>query len=238
MSPRQLEHGVLLVKLAFLESPASNEPDIFAIDFEGNKRLGIVEAGVVRLRGGAVVDAWTDLFAPKADGSLWELRMTGLDRDDLEGRPLFGSTAWERFRDWRRAGPFCAHNASFENNMLARTWPYPGEVPDFSHDYAEPRADWGPWLDTCTLGRRLRLASNDCKLETLTRFFSLETELTSLAERWCPEDRRGWHRALYDALASAVLLTHLRTLLPGQSLPMLYRFQTQTRRNTGQLFLL
>ena len=43
-----------------------NMPPIFAVDFEGSAKIGVVEYGVAEIRGGEIVCAHTRICAPKA----------------------------------------------------------------------------------------------------------------------------------------------------------------------------
>ena len=71
-------------------------------------------------------------------------------------------------------------------------------------------ADWGPWLDTHALFRQYYPQGlADYKLSTLVQAFQLESRLAELAKEHCPSQRRKAHCALYDAIASALLLIHL-----------------------------
>ena len=62
------------------------------------------------------------------------------------------------------------------------------------------------------------------QLNTLIGLFGLEESLNQLAQEYCPKERIRYHCALYDALASALLLQRLFTLeeLKGLSLFQLF----------------
>ncbi len=70
-------------------------------------------------------------------------------------------------------------------------------------------ADWGPWLDTLHLYRRIYPGLESYKLQELVVTFDLQTKLDEHAATLCPAKRRRYHCALYDALASALLYGRL-----------------------------
>ena len=72
-----------------------------------------------------------------------------------------------------------------------------------------PEPCWGPWLDTLYIYRRVYPQLESHKLEDLVELFGLGTELNARSKLYCPDGRRRYHSALYDALASALLLSRL-----------------------------
>ncbi|MEC9227745.1 MAG: 3'-5' exonuclease, partial [Verrucomicrobiota bacterium] len=70
-------------------------------------------------------------------------------------------------------------------------------------------ASWGPWLDTLHIYRQLYPQLESYKLQDLIDLFDLKPELEDKAKVYCPVNRIGFHCALYDALACALLLLHL-----------------------------
>lgn len=115
---------------------------------------------------------------------------------------------WALFSGLRENGPFAAHNVAVEEGLMAAVWPYPRQCTNF----AEPdikAADWGPWLDTLQLYRRIYPGLESYGLEALLEEFKLQHRLDELAESHCPASRRHYHCALYDALASALLMARL-----------------------------
>ena len=120
---------------------------------------------------------------------------------------------FDLFAQLRKSGPLCAHNASVEDRFLKSTWSYTRQSPDFSN----PKEDrlltsWGPWLDTLSIYRRLYPDLDSYQLNTLIGLFGLKESLNQLAQEYCPKERIRYHCALYDALASALLLQRLFTL--------------------------
>ncbi len=177
------------------------------IDFEGNRRTGVVEYGVVILRGGEVVESHTRFCCPREAISGQDFLLHGIGQDRAENSLAF-EEEYPLFSQWRRSGPFAAHHASVEDTLLRNTWACPPDSPDF-HVAGRRVASWGPWIDTLQLYSTVYPGLADYKLGNLIRIFGLESGLADCAREWCPADRRKFHCALYDALASALLLMRL-----------------------------
>ena len=132
----------------------------------------------------------------------------------------------------RNHGVFCAHNATFENQLLCRYCPVlPGNV------------TWGPWIDTYGLYKNYLPKGSDCQLGHLVNQFGLENELKSLAEKLCPTQRCRYHCALYDTIACALLLLYYIHLPQNQSVDLetlllqsAFGSETFNDRNQQQLF--
>ena len=180
---------------------------IHVIDFEGSRGSGIVEYGVVTLRGPEIQDAVTRFCAPVGTITDEDRRRHRISEDEAgQERPFHAD--WEYFATLREHGPFCAHNSVVENGLLRLVWSYPRRSPDFSEPGAWV-ASWGPWLDTLYLYRRIYPQLQSYRLKDLIHLFSLQKALDQYAVLHCPPARRSYHCALYDALASALLLQHL-----------------------------
>ncbi len=181
------------------------------LDFEGSRHSGVVEFGVVTLAGTEIISTRTRLCAPVGPIAPVEAATHGIRETDTAGAPPFHTeAAW--FAQQRQTGPFAAHHAPVERNLLRRTWAVPPAAPDFlaADPATAPRvADWGPWLDTRQLYERLYPGQPNYQLMDLVRGFSLEAELADLAATHCPSSRRRPHCALFDALAAALLLIRL-----------------------------
>lgn len=185
-----------------------NRIPIAIIDFEGDSRSGVVEFGVVRLLCGQIVGTHTRLCRSEEPGIAPQaFLLHGIRaRDTTDCDPF--AAEWGYFRDLRRGAVFAAHHAVVEQNLLRRQWPYPGQVPD----WVRPRAsvvEWGPWLDTKALYEATYPGLQSFALEDLVGFFQLQERLDQAAAEFCPRRRRRFHCALYDALASAMLLLRL-----------------------------
>ena len=175
---------------------------VFALDFEGGDRTGVVEFGVVEIKSHGVADCWTGLCSPSEDIPRRESETHGLWTHNLKDREPFAAY-WEFFRDLRRKGPFLAHSAQVEDRFLRRQWRTPGEVVDWSGK-SRTGIGWGPWLDSCGIFRSI-YPSSPAGLGHLVGAENLGAELDDLAGLRCPEGRARWHAALYDTLASALL---------------------------------
>jgi len=183
------------------------ETPIHVIDFEGSRQSGIVEYGVVTLNGVEIEAAYTRLCAATGTISDRDRMQHGISEAAVAMEAPF-LAEWSLFAGLRERGPLCAHNAAVEDGLLRTVWAYPRNSPDFSGGL-RMTASWGPWLDTLYLYRRIYPRLESHKLEDLIRLFELDSSLKRYAELYCPEKRRRYHCALYDALASALLLRRL-----------------------------
>ncbi|MGB0413455.1 MAG: exonuclease domain-containing protein [Coraliomargarita sp.] len=180
---------------------------IHVIDFEGSRQSGIVEYGVVTLHGAMIDATYTGLCKPTGTITDRDRAQHHLDEGDLKGQGSF-EEQWPLFSELRETGVLCAHNVSVEDGFLRQVWPYPKTSPDF-FGISGPEPSWGPWLDTLYIYRRVYPQLESHKLEDLVELFGLRKELKARAKLYCPEGRRRYHSALYDALASALLLSRL-----------------------------
>jgi DNA polymerase III epsilon subunit-like protein len=185
-----------------------SDTPIHFIDFEGNATSGILEFGVVTLRGNAITTTRTGLCRPQGHISMEDSAVHGLRAEALAGETPFADE-WEYFAGLRASGPLAAHFAHVENHLLKSVWAYPRSAPDFARP-GKSATEWGPWIDTGRLYPQFFPALGDGKLGELIAAGGLQAELDALAATHCPADRRRYHAALYDALAGVLLL---RTLL-------------------------
>jgi DNA polymerase III subunit epsilon len=95
---------------------------------------------------------------------------------------------WPQIGRRLTACPLCAHNVGTEKKFARR---------------AVPMHRLGPWVDTLKLARRAWPGCRSYALEDLVHELSLQERLLSL----CPG--REAHDALYDAVASALMLEYL-----------------------------
>ncbi len=183
---------------------------LHVVDFEGSNRTGVIEYGVVTLLKKEIFATATKIQGARANLSTLDTQCHGLSDRDLINQTPFESE-WDYWVSLRRTGIFVAHNASVESQLLRLTWPRPSAVP--SLEERVQTAEWGPWIDSCRLARLWLPTLGDYKLASLINLFKLQGQLDVLAERYCPLQRRKYHSALYDALASALIL---RTLCAGE----------------------
>ena len=188
------------------------EIPIHVIDFEGSRQSGVVEYGYVTLAQGEIVDAQTRICAPVGTISDMDRGQHGISElRALKEAPF--TAEWSLFAKLRETGALCAHNASVEEGFLRAVWPCPRTSPDFSEPGLST-ASWGQWLDTLQIYRRVYPDLPSHKLQNLIERFDLQVALDQQAATLCPPERSHYHCALYDALASALLLQHL-TEVPG-----------------------
>lgn len=183
-----------------------HELELTVLDFEGCRRTGIVELGMVTLRGGAIVDTYSRLCRPKAPIDPTEARIHGIAQAEAEAAEPF-TAEWERLQAARQRGLLAAHHAHVEQLLLRDCWPYPRVSPGFGIVADAP--DWGPWLDTRRIAEIAWPGLSSYALGELIIQFQLTHKLSDKAQAYCPASRRKAHCALFDALASALMLIHL-----------------------------
>lgn len=181
---------------------------IFAIDFEGSKKSGVVEFGVAELApDGRICLAETSICSPKAALSARESSITGIDSAEASSFAPFEAHL-QFFATLRLRGVFAAHNAAVEDNFLRSYAPVLGFVPNF---FSGGRCNtWAPWLDSLVLSRLVGVDSP--KLSSAAEALGVLEELQSLSCNLCPEGRRKWHCALYDAIASLLIIKKILSM--------------------------
>lgn len=206
---------------------------VYMMDFEGSSTSGVVEYGVVRLHGGRITGVETGLCRPKGRIPTRDREVHGLGEEAVRGTAPF-SERYERFVSLRREGIFAAHNRHAENLFLKDTWAVPASVPDWGGDGTAVNT-WGPWLDTLSLYRALYPGLESYGLGELTARFQAEEGLREAVSVHCPPERSRPHCALYDALASSLLLLRLEeeeSLRGRMSLSWLLRLSGEDRSQT------
>lgn len=182
---------------------------IHVMDFEGNRGAGVVEFGVVTVLGGEIVDARSEYCQPKGRIPRREQELHGItDEDVMNAKPL--EEHWSYFAELRENGPLGAHHASVEEGLLKQQWSHPRLAPDFLNS-GQTTAEWGPWVDTKELYSVLFPSLPKFSLGNLIQSFDLLEKVETFGEKYCPPKRKQFHAALYDSIASAVLLMHLET---------------------------
>lgn len=153
------------------------------------------QVGMVELREGRVTGHFHESylrvaaarpFNPYAPGRHAELRGV------LAAAPA-PADLWPVWRPWLEGRPLAAHNVGTEKKFLQRT---------------APLHEFGPWIDTLKLARRVRPDLEGHALADVCAAL----DLVGRARELCPG--RDWHDALFDAFASALVLEHCLTL-PG-----------------------
>jgi DNA polymerase III epsilon subunit-like protein len=212
--------------VCFVVKMAWTEQLIHFVDFEGSVASGILEYGVVTMRGAEVVETHTRLCRATGRVRAEDAALHGIEATAVAEAAPFAED-FEVFAKWRETGPLAAHFANAENTLIKAVWPYPRTSPDF----ARPGAvitEWGPWIDTGRLYPQFYPTLASAKLGELVAAFGLQAKLNELAEAHCPPERRRYHAALYDALAGALLLGRLadEPTLAGQTCVWLLAMST------------
>ena len=175
---------------------------IFVIDFEGSRKIGIVEYGVAKIFGGKIVTTSTSICAPKSNIPVADSNIFDITTSSASKFPPFESHL-QHFCDMRNCGIFAAHNAVAEDTMLRDALPVaPIGINPLTNTQT---TTWAPYIDTCTLAKTL-FKLKSAKLADVIKSLNLEEELYKEAEKYCPTNRRKWHCALFDAIASALIL--------------------------------
>lgn len=202
------------------------------IDFEGSRRSGILEYGLVTLRGGGVSETLTRLCRPmgrvdEADSAIHRIRPSV-----AESYPPFADE-WPLFAGLRERGPLGGHFAAAENHLIKTVWPYPRSSPDFTRSGGWLN-EWGPWIDTGRLYSNLYPDLESANLRALVETFGHQEELDRLALEHCPTDRCFYHAALYDALAAALLLVKLLEQPAFGEASIVWLFQMSCGKGPGR----
>lgn len=202
------------------------EQRIHFVDFEGSTVSGILEYGVVTMRGTEIIETRTRLCRAIGRVRAEDAAIHGLDAGTVADCAPFGDE-FEQFARWRETGPLAAHFANAENTLIKSVWPYPRMSPDFGRPGASA-AEWGPWIDTGRLYPQFYPTLASAKLADVVAAFGLQARLDALATEHCPAARRHYHAALYDALAGALLLARLaeEPTLASRSLSWLLEMST------------
>jgi DNA polymerase III epsilon subunit-like protein len=186
---------------------AWTEQLIHFIDFEGSVASGILEYGVVTMRGAQIIETSTRLCRATGRVRAEDVAVHKLDAATVASYAPF-TDEFDRFAVWRETGPLAAHFANAENTLIKSVWPYPRTSPDFARA-GESVTEWGHWIDTGRLYPQLYPTLTSAKLGDVVAAFGLQAQLDAVAAEHCPPDRRFYHAALYDALAGALLLARL-----------------------------
>lgn len=194
---------------------------IYAIDFEGSLQTGILEYGIVGLMPqDGIFFTETKLCKNKTIIPANESSCHGLCAENLAPYEDF-SQHLDTFIRLRKKALFCAHNAAFENRLLSDYCPI---VPGAYTLSSITGQQWGPWLDTWFLYRKY-LKTQACTVEQLIHFCNLSELLSQLGRKFCPEGRKNFHCALFDALACALLFLNFIRSEVGSGKNLLWLLQ-------------
>jgi DNA polymerase III epsilon subunit-like protein len=95
---------------------------------------------------------------------------------------------------------FVAHNHKTEKNLIKKEMPYSN---------LKKSGEWGPWLDTEILYKKLYPQLKNYKLNSLVQeFLHLENIKETLA-KYAPHSKPDFHHPLFDAMCSFYLAKRL-----------------------------
>ena len=96
------------------------QPAVF-VDIETNGKFGaegkIIEIGILRVEGGAVVEEYNSLVNPGERVPYWIEKLTGISNADLVDAPYFDEIA-ETVQRLFDGAIFVAHNVRFDYSFL------------------------------------------------------------------------------------------------------------------------
>ncbi|MDR1458111.1 MAG: hypothetical protein LBI37_01095 [Puniceicoccales bacterium] len=177
---------------------------IHVLDFEGNREFGVLEFGLVTLVDMRISNCVGIGCKSKAKTFVFrDFRTHSRINNEFGGIGEFGEHI-SKFVYLRKSGIFCAHSAQTEKSLLRSYLPTPGLVLKFYTNGLT--GSWGPWLDTKLLYRRCLPNIGDYSLMALIDSMDLHPALNEVSGKYCSVDKCKPHNALYDALASALLL--------------------------------
>lgn len=176
-------------------------PPIHVIDFEGNRRRGILEYGLVTFENGKILEVQQACCRQKnlkttkhfLDHSRFPEKKKNDEKEFSEHLPLFETK--------RATGFFCAHNAVVEDRLLRQYRQFP--------EHSSQKI-WGPWIDTYVLSQRFFPEFLDYSVQALIEAFHLQNALKVAAEEFLSKEQNAtYHQAGYDALATTLILKFL-----------------------------
>jgi DNA polymerase-3 subunit epsilon len=182
--------------MAMDESMAIFDAEITVLDYESTGsfsgydnepwQIGMVALKCGKIDPGSMFESLLNVdvtrpFNPHAPGRHAALRA------DIAAAPT-PQQLWPRIQPRLVALPLCAHNVATEKK--------------FTRGIA-PMHQFGPWIDTLRIARRAWPGCDSYALEDLIVMFDLKRSVDEL----CPG--KASHDALYDAVASAMLLEYL-----------------------------
>ncbi len=206
---------------------------IHVVDFEGSSRCGVIEFGVVTLDRDQIIDTRTSLCRANAPILPKESLLHGIRNESLENRESF-DTCEGLFFAMRKNGVFAAHHAPVEDGFLSRYWTVaPSTHVELPSNLRRP-GSWGPWIDTCKLAKEVWKGLESYSLTELVKYFDFEPRLKEFSSKYCPEDRRFAHCALYDALASAMLINLIRSETEWEDRQLIEASSSGNRSSSAQ----
>jgi DNA polymerase-3 subunit epsilon len=93
---------------------------------------------------------------------------------------------------------------------------------------AFPAHGFGPWVDTLHLARAAYPFFDDYSLGSICTKLGLEEEIYNISQTATTRSEITWHDALYDSIASIVLLSHIIQTFSLQDSPISLLIQPNT----------
>jgi len=198
-------------KNANLLGRAIDEVDFSIIDVEttglsveyGDR---VCEVGIVRLRGGAVIETYSSLVNPQRPISAGAYAVNGISPSMVAGAPIFADIAG-KVHTMIDGTVMCAYNAPFDLSFIEYEFRLAG-YPSIKNTV----------VDVLVLARQLLPGLNRYPQENVARAVGIPNP--------------GRHRALEDALVTAQLLTIFASLMKVHDCPTIADLQ---RRDLGQV---
>ena len=184
---------------------AWTEQLIHFIDFEGSVASGILEYGVVTMRGSQIVETQTRLCRATGRVRAEDEAVHTIDAAAVAACAPFAEE-FERFAKWRETGPLAAHFANAENTLIKSVWPYPRTSPNFARD-GESVTEWGHWIDTGRLYPQLYPTLASAKLGDVVAAFGLQAKLDAVAAEVFEVDVVGHCDVPSDATVAVLTIT-------------------------------
>lgn len=139
----------------------------------------VIDIGIVKVRGGKIVEKWESLIDPKQPIPYWITFYTHLRDSDVSGKPVFSKIA-SKVQELLKESVFVGHNVGFDYSFLSE------EMKRCELPFNPPR------ICTVQLGRKLLPQLANAHLDALSDFYNIKISAR--------------HRALPDAEATAVVL--------------------------------
>ncbi len=177
-------------------SVAIFDTEITVLDYESTGSLAGYEnepwqIGMVSLKGGKIdADSMFESLLRVDANRPFNSHAPGrhsLLRDQIAEAPA-QQELWPQIKHRLIDRPLCAHNVATEKKFTRA---------------AAPMHRFSPWIDTLKMARKVWPGCSSYALGDLVRILGLTKEVDAV----CPD--REVHDALYDAVASAMLLEHL-----------------------------
>lgn len=137
----------------------------FDVETPNSQNHRISAIGITVVENGRPVDGYYTLVDPETEFDAFNIRLTGISPDMVEGKPNFREL-WDVIGPILDSGLLIAHNAPFDMGVLAKCL-----------DHYE--IDWHRYVDyacTCRMGRAALPGLYDHKLNTLCDYFGLDLD--------------------------------------------------------------